>query len=232
MLLGKTCEFSSCTAPCSTCSGTLTTCTSCSSGKYLYLSQCYDSCPSGTYEMNGACSTVNESASFFPVSITGLVCLIIVFLIRRFANSKIGNASRRSLSYSQGTNRQVNYNINVIRLSFVIFAYLELVATLVVLLKSSTYSLPASAVTPIAIGLVVHLVSNIAFLVGFLRIIYKNRVGNDEDVTLDGQRQFSMKSTSFKVIMALSVIFSFKTFKLLFANLFVDRDGLSATQVT
>ena len=41
-----------------------------------------------------------------------------------------------------------------------------------------------------------------------------------------------MKSTSFKVIMALSVIFSFKTFKLLFANLFVDREGLSATQIT
>ena len=119
----------------------------------------------------------------------------------------------------------------MIRLSFVIFAYLELVAALVILLKSSTYSLPESAVTAIAVGLVVHLLTNIGFLIGFLRIIYKNRVENNEDVTLDGQRQFSMKSTSFKVIMALSIIFSFKTFKLLFANLFVDREGLSATQI-
>jgi hypothetical protein len=107
--------------------------------------------------------------------------MMIVFLIRKFANSKIGNASRRSLSYSQGGSRQVNYNINVIRLSFVIFAYLELVAALVVLIKSSTYSLPSAATTAVAVGLVVHFASNIAFAVGFFRIIYKSRVGNNED---------------------------------------------------
>lgn len=157
--------------------------------------------------------------------------MIIVFLIRRFANSKIGNVSRRSLSYSQGTNRTVNYNINVIRLSFVIFAYLELLAALVILIKSSTYSLPSAVTTAVAVGLIIHFASNIAFLVGFFRIIYKNRVENNEDIQLDGQRQFSMKSTSFKVIMVFSIIFSFKTFKLLFANLFVDREGISTTQV-
>lgn len=103
-------------------------------------------------------------------------------------------------------------------------------ATLVLLMKGSTYSLSSMTINALVIGIIAHFASNIAFLIGFLRIIYKNRVDNNDDVTLDGQRQFSMKNTSFKVIMALSIIFSFKTFKLLFANLFIDREGLS-TQV-
>jgi proprotein convertase subtilisin/kexin type 5 len=40
---------------CLTCSGTTTTCTSCSGSKYLYNSQCVDTCPEGSYSSGNDC---------------------------------------------------------------------------------------------------------------------------------------------------------------------------------
>ena len=42
--------FVACSPPCSTCSGSATTCTGCPPGQYYYTSNCFISCPPGTYE--------------------------------------------------------------------------------------------------------------------------------------------------------------------------------------
>ena len=47
--------FVACSSNCAVCSSS-TVCTSCISGKYLYLSACDSSCPSGTYISGSTCS--------------------------------------------------------------------------------------------------------------------------------------------------------------------------------
>jgi len=48
-----------CTAPCVTCTGTATTCTSCPSSQFLYQNDCHPSCPQGSYQV--AASTCEGS---------------------------------------------------------------------------------------------------------------------------------------------------------------------------
>jgi hypothetical protein len=53
-----------------------------------------------------------------------------------------------------------------------------LAAALVILLKNSTYAVGGSAVAAIAIGLVFHLLCNIAFLAAYFRMMRLKRVDN------------------------------------------------------
>lgn len=91
VMIGTECQFATCTSPCSTCLGSVTTCTSCISSKILYQSQCYDSCPDGTYLTKGSCATFSESSTYIPVTITGVILTTIVIILRAYSSKKIGN---------------------------------------------------------------------------------------------------------------------------------------------
>jgi len=51
-----------CVAPCVTCTGTETTCTSCPYSQFLYQSTCHPSCPLGSYQLDS--STCDGNYSF------------------------------------------------------------------------------------------------------------------------------------------------------------------------
>lgn len=223
-MIGTECQFSSCTSPCSTCLGSLTTCTSCISPKILYQSQCYDSCPAGTYLTKGSCAVFSESSTYIPVTITGVILTTIIIILRAYSSKKIGNESRRRRSYTQ--EGDVNYKINILRVASVIFGYLEIVAAIVLVLKNGMYGVGSEAMAAVAVGLVFHLFANVAFGVGFVKIVGMRRVSNEEGKGEEEQPS-APSQIRYRVILVLSVLFSFQTYKLLFANLFLDRKNPS-----
>jgi hypothetical protein len=159
----------------------------------LYQSTCYSSCPSGTYKKNEGsgliCATVSESATYIPITIAGMIGLLGIVALRAYSNKKIGNESRRSRLYSQDDKKGANYKINILRTSAVLFAYLELIAAIVVIAKNSMYSIQTAS-TIIGVGLVAHLLSNICFIVGYIRLVVKKRIFNQsEDLRKEEYRQ-------------------------------------------
>ena len=64
-----------------------------------------------------------------------------------------------------------------------------------------------------------HILSNVAFAVGYCCIVKKNRVavedGEEEEVPV-----------RHRIVMVMSVCLTFRSYKLLFSNLFVDRTRL------
>ena len=61
----------------------------------------------------------------------------------------------------------------------VIFAYLEIVAAIVLVLKNGIYGVGSEAMAAVAVGLVCHLLGNIAFGIGYVRIVGMRRVSNE-----------------------------------------------------
>ena len=111
----------------------------------------------------------------------------------------------------------MNYKINILRVAAVFFTYLEIIGAIVVAGKNSTFGLSTPSTGIIAGGLILHLISNVIFLVGYCCIVHKNRIKNEESEEGEGS---SVKDT---IIMVLSVGFTFRSFKLHYSNLFVDR---------
>lgn len=72
-----------------------------------------------------------------PVSICGLVCVLLIIGLREYSNKKIGNQSRRI--YQSNKSKDVNYKINILRLSSIVFSYLEIIAAIVLLTKNHQY---------------------------------------------------------------------------------------------
>lgn len=106
-----------------------------------------------------------------------------------------------------------------------IFAYLEIVAAIVLVFKNGMYGVGSEAMAAVAVGLVFHLLANVAFGVGFVKIVGMRRVSNEEG---NGEEDPSAPSQiRYRVILIMSVLFSFQTYKLLFANLFLDRKNPS-----
>lgn len=60
-----------------------------------------------------------------------------------------------------------------------IFAYLEIVAAIVLVLKNGVYGVGSEAIAAAAVGLVCHLLANIAFGIGFVKIVGMRRVSNE-----------------------------------------------------
>jgi hypothetical protein len=58
-----------CSSPCATCSGTASTCTGCiSSSSHLYNSNCYATCPSGSYaSSSSACTSINNCHGLYLI---------------------------------------------------------------------------------------------------------------------------------------------------------------------
>lgn len=144
---------------------------------YLYKDECLSSCPTGTYQSGSECIAVSESSTYVPVTITGMVCFGLLVLLRVYSSKKIGNESRRRKSYEQ-EEAQVNYKINLLRVASVMFSWLELAAAIVVLLKNGVYSVGGNAMLAIAIGLVLHFLANMVFLVAYLRMACPKKVEN------------------------------------------------------
>ena len=94
-------------------------------------------------------------------------------LLRIYSSKKVGNESRRGKNYSEST---VNYKINLLRVSSVLFTYLEIIAVIVIIAKNDGYHLDASSSIVIAIGLIMHFGCNFVFGIGYLCVVHKNRV--------------------------------------------------------
>lgn len=131
--MGTVCEFTTCASPCKTCQGSASSCRSCVSGFNLYLTSCVEMCPSGTYSLNQSCVAINESITYFPITICSIFIFLIAVAMRIYSNRKIGNVSRsvRRNSFSSEIGASVNiqeptinYKLNVIRLMAVFMAYL------------------------------------------------------------------------------------------------------------
>lgn len=120
----------------------------------------------------------------------------------------------------------MNYKINILRVASVIFAYLEIVAAIVLVLKNGMYGVGSEAMAAVAVGLVFHLLANVAFGVGFVKIVGMRRVSNEEG-NGEEEQPSTPSQIRYRVILVLSVLFSFQTYKLLFANLFLDRKNPS-----
>jgi hypothetical protein len=102
----------------------------------------------------------------------------------------------------------------------VLFSYLELAAALVLLLKNAYYSVGSPALLAVVIGLIVHLLANVTFLVAYCRMVCLKRVQNETSE----EQEAPVSSLRHKVIIVLSAIFTLRTYKLLEANLFLDRN--------
>lgn len=180
-LINSVCSYANCNSPCLTCEGSQSTCTSCSNSMALYQLTCYSSCPSGTFKKNvgsaSTCATISESATYIPITITGLIGILGIIALRVYSNKKIGNESRRSRLYSQEDKNRANYKINIVRTSAVLFSYLELIAAIVVIAKNSMYSIETVSAV-IGVGIALHFLSNICFLVGYIRLVVKKRIEN------------------------------------------------------
>jgi hypothetical protein len=117
-----------------------------------------------------------DSATYIPITITGIIGILGIIALRAYSNKKIGNESRRSKLYRQD-DKDTKYKINILRTSAVLFGYLELIAAIVVIAKNSMYTIQTA--TPIlAAGLAGHFLSNIFFLVGYVRLVQKKRINN------------------------------------------------------
>jgi hypothetical protein len=118
-----------------------------------------------------------DSATYIPITIAGIIGILGIIALRAYSNKKIGNESRRSKLYRQDDKDTTKYKINILRTSVVLFGYLELIAAIVVIAKNSMYTIQTA--TPIlAAGLAGHFLSNICFLVGYIRLVQKKRVNN------------------------------------------------------
>ena len=121
-----------------------------------------------------------DSVTYIPITIAGLISILGIIALRAYSNKKIGNESRRGKLYRQDDKDNTKYKINILRTSAVLFAYLELIAAVVVIAKNSMYTIQTA--TPIvAAGLVGHFLTNISFLIGYVRLVYKKRIDNESN---------------------------------------------------
>lgn len=121
-----------------------------------------------------------DSVTYIPITIAGLISILGIIALRAYSNKKIGNESRRGKLYRQDDKDNTKYKINILRTSAVLFAYLELIAAVVVIVKNSMYTIQTA--TPIvAAGLVGHFLTNISFLIGYVRLVYKKRIDNESN---------------------------------------------------
>ena len=167
------------------------------------------------------CAAINEVNAYIPVTIVGIIASLILVALRAYSSKKMGNESRRSKMYT-GSEDRLNYKINLLRVGAVLFTYLEIIACIVIAAKNSSYSISTGSTTVILIGLVMHILSNVAFAVGYCCIVQKNRV-----VAENGEEEKEEEvSVRHRIVMVLSVVITFRSYKLLFSNLFVDRTRL------
>ena len=81
----------------------------------------------------------------------------------------------------EGSDDKLNYKINLLRVGAVLFTYLEIIACIVLAAKNSTYSISTGSTAVIIVGLILHLLCNIAFIVGYCCIVQKNRVAAESE---------------------------------------------------
>ena len=62
----------------------------------------------------------------------------------------------------------------------VVYTYLEIIGALVLAMKNSSYALDISSTMIAGLGLIFHLLANIAFVIGFCLIVLKKKVENDK----------------------------------------------------
>lgn len=108
--------------------------------------------------------------------------MIILFGLRAYASKKIGNYSRRSRLYKNDDPENINYKLNCWRMGSIVYTFLEIIGALLIALKNSSYSLSTSSTMIAGLGLILHLLANITFLVGFCVIVLKKKVQNDNEV--------------------------------------------------
>lgn len=104
--------------------------------------------------------------------------MLAIFALRVYSNKRIGNDSRRSRNYTVDDDGSINFKINVWRVGAVMFGYLEIIAAIVLLLKNMQYGLSVSGASIVTIGLIVHLLTNIAFIIGYYCIVSRNKISN------------------------------------------------------
>ena len=155
------------------------------SGYSFYESSCVSSCPSGTYVSNSGndnsiCLPISEPVLYVPLTIVGAIVMIILFGLRAYASKKIGNFSKRSRFYKNEESENINYKLNCWRMGSVVYTYLEIIGALVLAMKNSSYALAISSTMIAGLGLIFHLLANIAFVICFCLIVLKKKVENDK----------------------------------------------------
>ena len=62
----------------------------------------------------------------------------------------------------------------------IIFSWLEIIAAIVLALKNSTYGVGSESMVAVMIGLIIHLLCNVAFVIAFVRIVGIERLSEEE----------------------------------------------------
>ena len=101
--------------------------------------------------------------------------MLLLLGLRVYASKKVGN-ERRGNSYKEGS--EVNYKVNVVRVSAVVFGYLEIVAAVVLVAKNAVYGVGSASLGVVLFGVVLHIVSNVVFIVAYCCLVNKHRVNN------------------------------------------------------
>ena len=158
---------------------------------------------------------MTESPTYLPVTIVGVLVVLGVLALRAYSSKKIGNESRRSLAYTQNTEPlMVNYKINVLRVCAVLFTYLEITAAAVVVAKNEQFQIGENMSLMLMIAFACHIICNLLFLIWSIRECCRKEAKDEEE---GGKVREG-------VVTILSVLFTFRSVKLLFANLFLDRN--------
>lgn len=71
------------------------------------------------------------------------------------------------------------YKINLWRVVAVLYAFLEIIAAIVMAYKNSSYNVSSPASPAAITGLIFHLILNIIFIIGYCLISRKARVANE-----------------------------------------------------
>jgi hypothetical protein len=119
---------------------------------------------------------LTEPNAYIPVTIAGIIGVLLLIGLRVYASKKVGNESRKGGNYRDEA--ELNYKLNVVRVSAVLFGWLELVAAVVLVAKNSNYGVGSAVVGLVAVGLVLHLSSNVTFLIGYCCIVHRHRIDN------------------------------------------------------
>jgi hypothetical protein len=155
-----------------------------------------------------------------------VILITIIIILRAYSSKKIGNESRRKKAYVQNES-DVNYKINILRVASVLYTYLEIIAAIVLVFKNSMYSVGSEAMIIVALGLIGHLLSNVTFLIGYIKIVGFRKTPTEAEVEGEANEfnppPSDQSKLRFRVILFLSVLFTLRTYKLLSSNFFLDR---------
>jgi len=99
----------------------------------------------------------------------------------------------------------------------------------IVLLKNMSYSISGISNILLIAGLLVYVISNIIFAIGYYCIVQKQKrvtnshepnQGEEENWDSHVEKTISIRN---KVLLVLSTLFTMKTYKILYSNLFITR---------